>query len=80
MKEFIEELKYNQKNNLENKIENNIAIGYVISRLEEINNSLLKNAEYFTYHNKNLTNEQDYRIEEIYNSLVDKGVFKGMEL
>lgn len=76
MKEFIEELKYNQNINLEKGLENRINIDYVIERLEYINKFLLNNMEYFTYHNKNLTKEQDYRLAMIYDNLKSKGVFK----
>ena len=37
MKEFIEELKYNQNINMEKGLENRIDIDYVIERLESIN-------------------------------------------
>ena len=76
MKEFIEELKYNQNINFEKGLENRINIDYVIERLEDINKFLLENVEYFTYHNKNLTKEQDYRLTMIYDNLKSKGVFK----
>ena len=76
MKEFLEELKYNQNINLEKGLENRINIDYVIERLENINKFLLENVEYFTYHNKNLTKEQDYRLTMIYDNLKSKGVFK----
>ena len=76
MKEFIEELKYNQNINFEKGLENRINIDYVIERLEDINKFLLENVEYFTYHNKNLMKEQDYRLTMIYDNLKSKGVFK----
>lgn len=76
MKEFIEELKHNQKINYEKGLENRVNIDYVIERLEDINKFLLNNMEYFTYHNKNLTKEQDYRLTMIYDNLKSKGVFK----
>lgn len=76
MQEFIEELKHNQKINFEKGLENRINIDYVIERLEDINKFLLENVEYFTYHNKNLTKEQDYRLTMIYDNLKSKGVFK----
>lgn len=44
MKEFIEELKHNQKVNYEKGLGNRIEISYVIERLEEIEN---KHNEYF---------------------------------
>ena len=72
MQEFIEELKHNQ--NI--KGTETIRIDYVIERLEYINKFLLENAEYFTYHNKNLTKEQDCRLTLIYDNLKSKGVFK----
>lgn len=75
MQEFIEELKNNQNINLEKGLENRVNIDYVIERLENINNFLLENVEYFTYHNKNLTKEQDYRLTMIYDNLKSKGVF-----
>ena len=76
MQEFIEELKHNQKINYEKGLENRVNIDYVIERLEDINKFLLNNIEYFTYHNKNLTKEQDYRLTMIYDNLKSKGVFK----
>lgn len=76
MKEFIEELKHNQKVNYEKGLGNRIEIYYVIERLEDIDNFLTENVEYFRYHNKNLTKEQDYRLTMIYDNLVSKGVFK----
>lgn len=76
MKEFIEELKYNQKINNESGLENRVDIGYVIARLESINIFLLKSVEYFKYHNKNLTREQEFRLNDIYDDLTDKGVFE----
>lgn len=76
MQEFIEELKHNQNINLEKGLENRINIDYVIEKLENINKFLLENVEYFTYHNKNLTKEQDYRLTMIYDNLKSKGVFK----
>ena len=76
MKEFIEELKHNQKINIEKGLENRINIDYVIERLENVDSFLTENVEYFRYHNKNLTKEQDYRLTMIYDNLVSKGVFK----
>ena len=76
MKEFIEELKHNQKINIEKGLENRVNIDYIIERLEDIEHFLLENVEYFTYHNKNLTKEQDYRITLIYDNLKSKGIFK----
>ena len=76
MKEFIEELKYNQNVNIKKGLENRVDIDYVIERLEFIDSFLTKNVEYFRYHNKNLTKEQDYRLTMIYDNLVSKGVFK----
>lgn len=76
MMEFIEELKYNQKINIKNDYENRINIDYVIERLEDIQKELLKNIEYFDYHNKNLTNSQDEIINNIKENLTSKGVFK----
>lgn len=73
MKEFIEELKYNQNVNMEKGLENRVDIDYVIERLEGINNFLIKNIEYFEYHNKNLTKEQDYRLTLILDNLMSKG-------
>ena len=77
MREFIEELKHNQNINIEKDLENRVDIDYVIERLEDINKFLIENAEYFRYHNKNLTKEQDYRLTLIYDNLVSKGVFRG---
>lgn len=76
MKEFIEELKHNQKVNIEKGLENRVNIDYVIERLEDIDKFLIENVEYFRYHNKNLTKEQDYRLTMIYDNLFSKGVFK----
>ena len=41
MKEFIEELKYNQNVNFEKGLENRIDIDYVIERLESLNTQKL---------------------------------------
>lgn len=76
MREFIEELKHNQEINNKNKLENRINIDYVIERLEDINYFLLENIEYFKYHNKNLTREQDIRLLYVLDNLESKGVFK----
>ena len=43
MKDFIEELKYNQNVNIEKGLENRVNIDYVIERLERINNSTYDN-------------------------------------
>lgn len=43
MKEFIEELKYNQNINFEKGLENRIDIDYVIERLERINTKVYDN-------------------------------------
>lgn len=75
MQEFIEELKYNQNINFEKGLENRVNIDYIIERLEDIQKKLLKNIEYFDYHNKNLTQEQDTKIENIKENLTSKGVF-----
>lgn len=45
MKEFIEELKYNQNINFEKELENRIDIDYVIERLEDIQKELLENID-----------------------------------
>ena len=76
MQEFIEELKHNQNINLEKGLENRVNIDYVIERLEDINNNLIDLLDYFKYHNKNLTKEQDYKIDDIREKLESKGVFK----
>lgn len=76
MKEFIEELKHNQAINEQKGLENRVNIDYIIERLEDIEKFLLENIEFFTYHNKNLTKEQDYRLTLIYDNLKSKGVFK----
>lgn len=76
MKEFIEELKHNQKINVENNFINSIDIDYVIERLEENVEKLLKSVYYFEYHSKNLTNKQYAELEEIRDNLENKGVFK----
>ena len=74
MKEFIEELKHNQNINIEKDLENRVDIDYIIERLEDIDKFLIENVEYFRYHNKNLTKEQDYRLTLIYDNLESKGV------
>ena len=62
MKEFIEELKYNQKINEEKGLENRIDIDYVIERLEDI-----------SVYEEFLKNEVNYNIEEmIENKDLDK--------
>lgn len=76
MKEFIEELKYNQNINFEKGLENRIDIDYVIERLEDIQKELLENIEYFDYNNKNLNKKQDEKIDNIKENLTSKGVFK----
>lgn len=76
MKEFIEELKYNQSVNLEKGLENRVNIDYVIERLEDIDKFLTENVEYFRYHSKNLTNKQYAVLEDIRDNLESKGVFK----
>lgn len=76
MKEFIEELKHNQKVNIEKGLENRVNIDYVIERLEENVEKLLNSVYYFEYHSKNLTNKQYEELEEIRNNLESKGVFK----
>lgn len=43
MKEFIEELKYNQNINFEKGLENRVDIAYVIERLENITNPVYDN-------------------------------------
>ena len=75
LNEFIKELEYNQNINYKNNIENRIDIDYVIERLEDIRKELLKNIEYFDYHNKNMTKSQDEKIDNIKESLTNKGVF-----
>lgn len=75
LREFIEELKHNQKINIKKDLENRIDIDYVIERLEDIRKELLENVEYFDYHNKNMTKKQDEKINNIKESLTDKGVF-----
>lgn len=76
MKEFIEELKYNQNINKNKNLENRINIDYIIERLEDIQAELLSNIEYFNYHNKNLNKKQDEKIENIKENLTDTGAFK----
>ena len=56
MKEFIEELKYNQNINFEKGLENRVDIDYVIERLEDINIC----DEYFK-------NEVEFNIENLIN-------------
>lgn len=76
MEEFIEELRHNQNINFEKDLENRINIDYVIERLENVQKDLLRDIEYFDYHNKNLTREQEDRLQNIKDNLTDKGVFK----
>ncbi len=76
MQEFIEELKHNQNINIEKGIENRINIDYVIERLIDIKIEIEKNIDYFCFHNKNLTNKQLEKIDNIKENLIDKGVFK----
>lgn len=76
MQEFIEELKHNQNNNFEKGLENRVNIDYIIERLEDIKKELLENMYYFSFHNKNLTKEQEGKIENVLENLIDKGVFK----
>jgi len=45
MREFIEELKQNQKINHKKGLENKVNIDYVIKRLEDINKFLLENMD-----------------------------------
>lgn len=76
LNEFIEELKHNQKINIKNDLENRVNIDYIIERLEDIQNELLQNIEYFDYHNKNLNKKQDEKIDNIKENLTSKGVFE----
>lgn len=75
LNEFIKELKENQDINYKNNLENRIDIDYVLERLEDIRKELLKNIEYFDYHNKNMTKSQDEKIDNIKESLTNEGVF-----
>lgn len=75
MREFIEELKHNQKINFEKGLENRVDIDYVIERLEDINENILLFLYNFNKYN-NLTKEQEKSIEYIKNNLTSKGVFK----
>ena len=70
MKEFIEELKYNQKVNEEKGLENRIDIDYVIERLENINISeeFIKGEIYFNI--ENMIND-DYLEEETKEKLAE---------
>jgi len=72
MKEFVEELKSNQKI----KGTETIRIDYVIERLEENIEKLLDSVYYFEYHSKNLTNKQYEELEKIRDNLEDKGIIK----
>ena len=72
MEEFIEELKNNQNV----KGTETIRIDYVIERLKDIQNKLLKETDFFEYHSKNLTNAQYQHLQNIEEILEDKGVFK----
>jgi hypothetical protein len=76
LNEFIEELKHNQNINHKNNQENKVNIGYVLERLEDIKKELLENVKYFDYHNKNMTKSQNEKIDNIKESLTNKGVFK----
>ena len=62
MREFIEELKYNQKINMEKGLENRVDIDYVIERLEEIE----KEENISPYWNVSKI-EVETAIEDIYN-------------
>lgn len=73
MKDFIEELKENQKINYKYNLEDRIDMKYVIKRLEDIKKDLLENAYYFNFHNKNLTKTQDEKINNIIENLTNKG-------
>ena len=76
MKEFIEELKHNQKINITKGLENRVNIDYIIERLEDIQKELLHDIEYFDQNNKNLNNTQFEKIENIKDNLTSPGVFK----
>ena len=76
MREFIEELKHNQKVNIEKGLENRVNIDYIIERLENIKKELLDEIYYFSFHNKNLTKTQEEKIQNVIEKLTSKGVFK----
>lgn len=76
MMELIEELKHNHEINKEGGYDDTVAIQYIIERLKDIQKEILKNVEYFDYHNKNLTKAQDEALYEIKENLTSKGVFE----
>lgn len=63
MKEFIEELKYNQNINFEKGLENRVDIDYVIERLEDIFENEVNVSPYF----KTSKSEIETAIEDIAN-------------
>lgn len=70
MREFIEELEYNQNINLEKGLENRIDIDYVIERLEDIERN---HNEYFEVcKNEIITAIEDLYNDELYSKYKDK--------
>ena len=67
MEELIKEIESNK----------NISIDYVLERLKNINGNLNRILDFFKYHNKNLTKEQEFKIiqleeinEKLYRELI----------
>ena len=69
MKEFIEELKYNQNVNIKKGLENRVDIGYVIERLERINDTLYDNGDLLLGKVKKI---RDYTQKQFDNGLIDE--------
>ncbi len=65
MQDFINELEYNQKINLNLNIKNSVNINYVIEKLEEIQKNVNDEIDFFKYHNKNLTKTQEEKIANL---------------
>lgn len=64
MKEFIEELKYNQNINIEKDFENRIDIDYVIERLEDIQKEQNNNFENNVYDNGTMVLGSVYNVKD----------------
>lgn len=69
MKEFIEELKYNQNINFEKGLENRVDIDYVIERLENIASPIYDNGELLLGEVKKI---RAYTQKQFDNGLVDE--------
>ena len=70
MKEFLEELKYNQNINLEKGLENRVDIDYVIERLENIENT--RNEYFEVCKSEIITAIEDLYNDELYGEYQDK--------